>query len=250
VKAYQDHFSVQAAHYARYRPDYPDELFAYLASQAGPESPVWDCATGSGQAASGLARHFAHVWATDASEAQIRDARVHERIEYGVAPAERSGLPRSSVGLVTVAQALHWFNLDRFYAEVRRVLVPGGLLAVWTYSLMSVTPQVDEVIGRFHDDVVGRYWPGERKYVIEGYASIPFPFEERPAPAFRMTAEWEPAACLGYLYSWSAVQRYVRHESRDPVAELAPALRDAWGGDGRRRTVTWPLQVRVGVVGR
>jgi SAM-dependent methyltransferase len=243
-----DHFSKQSDAYARYRPRYPDALFRYLAAEAGRSETAWDCGTGSGQAAVGLARHFARVWATDASAAQIANAAPHPRIAYYVRPAEDSGFAPRSVGLVTVAQALHWFDIDRFYAEVARVLKPGGLIAVWSYALMRVSPEIDEVVHRFHDECVGPYWPAARKYVVEGYASVRFPFDEREPPTFRMSTRWDAESCLGYLRSWSAVQRFIAANSHDPVEDIAPALRRAWGRAGAQRTVRWPLRMRVGAL--
>ncbi len=159
---FADHFSAASADYARYRPDYPDRLFAYLADRAPGRRRAWDCATGNGQAARGLARHFAEVIATDASAQQIASAPPHRRVSYRVAPAEDSGLPDESVELITVAQALHWFDRPRFWPEARRVLVPRGVIAVWCYDLLSIDAEVDAVVGRLYRDVVGPYWPPER----------------------------------------------------------------------------------------
>jgi SAM-dependent methyltransferase len=236
----EDHFSKQAAAYAAFRPTYPDELFAHLAEVCG-GGEVWDCATGSGQAALGLAEHFARVHATDASAEQIRNAPPHPRVTYSVAPAEASGLAPHSIRLVTVAQALHWFDLDAFYAEVRRVLEPGGRIAIWSYGLMRVTPEIDALLHRFHDVDVGPYWPEGRWHVVDGYARLAFPFAREEAPEFRMLARWDLPRLVGYLTSWSAVQR----APGDPVAEIAPELRAAWGAPGTVREVRWPLLLRL-----
>jgi ubiquinone/menaquinone biosynthesis C-methylase UbiE len=245
---FKDHFSSLAADYARFRPRYPDALFAWLADISPGKALVWDCATGNGQAASGLAAHFARVVATDASAAQIAGAERHERIEYRVAPAEASGLADASMDLVTVAQALHWFDLERFYGEVRRVLKPGGVIAAWCYNLLSLSPEVDARLDDFYFNVVGPYWPPERKYLERAYADLPFPFARIDAPAFAMEAEWTLAQLLGYLGTWSATMRYQAARDADPRTALAAELTKLWPHAEQARRVRWPLAVRVGRV--
>ncbi len=204
----KDHFSGHADRYEAFRPSYPESLFAYLASLCLTRELAWDCATGNGQAAVALAPYFRNVVATDASRKQIDQARQREHIRYLVAPAEDVPLESASVDLVSVAQALHWLDLPRFYAEVRRVVRPGGILAVWCYELHSITPEVDAVIRRFYTDIVGSYWPPECRLVEEGYQTLPFPFDELTPPGFQMTQSWDLAHLMGYLDSWSATQRY------------------------------------------
>jgi SAM-dependent methyltransferase len=244
--AFPDHFSAVAAQYAAHRPDYPRALFDWLADAAPSTRAAWDCGTGSGQAAVGLARRFESVFATDASAEQVARARRHRRVAYRAAPAESSGLPAGSVDCVTVAQALHWFDRERFWAEARRVLVPGGVLAAWCYLLFRVDAAVDAVVGRFYGDVVGPYWPPERALVEKGYATIAFPFEELPAPRFRMVKRWTLSQLEGYLTTWSAVRGYVAARGEDPLAALRPELSAAWGGPARVRRVVWDLEVRAG----
>ena len=246
---FKDHFSSHAGAYARHRPRYPVELFAYLAAIAPGRRLAWDCATGNGQAALGLAEHFERVVATDASARQIGQAEAHPRIAYRVAPAERSGLESGSVELTTVAQALHWFDFDAFYAEVRRVSAPGARLAVWVYDLLRVAPALDAVLRRYHDEVVGPYWPPERKWVDERYATIPFPFEEIAAPAFEMRAEWALADLVGYLDTWSAAKRFKNERGEDPLDLIREELAAAWGGPEAVQAIRWPLVLRVGRVG-
>ena len=182
VPSFKDHFSAHASAYARYRPRYPEALFAYLASLCPAHDLAWDCATGNGQAARSLTEHFARVVATDASADQLAHAAPHEQITYHVAPAAQSPLASHSADLVTVAQALHWLDLDAFYAEVRRVLKPGGVLAVWTYGLLRINPAVDAVIQRLYTDIVGAYWPPERRHVEDGYRALAFPFDAIEPP--------------------------------------------------------------------
>ncbi len=249
---FADHFSGHAGDYARYRPTYPPALFAYLADLCAGHDLAWDCATGSGQAALGLAAHFARVVATDASAAQIDQATPHPRVVYRVALAHESPLDDASADLVTVAQALHWFDPDSFYAEVRRVLKPEGVFAAWTYGLFHLAPDdpvasaVDPLVEAFYRERVGPYWPPERRHVETGYRSLPFPFDEIDAPGFAMEARWTLGDVLGYLRTWSATQRYVQDRGRDPVAEAEPDFAAAWGDPSVRRTVQWPLRLRCG----
>jgi SAM-dependent methyltransferase len=243
---FEDHFSADSAGYRANRPGYPDALFDHLAAMAPHRELAWDCATGSGQAASGLARHFRRVIATDASTQQITNTVSHPNIEYRVATAEHSGLDYHSVDLCTVAQSLHWFDLDLFYQEVRRVLVTGGVLAIWSYNLLTVTPEVDAVIRRLYHDLLGPWWPPQRQLVERGYADIPFPFEPLPTPRFDMHAQWQLAQLTGYLRTWSAVQRYLQEKGEDAVAVVEAELQAAWGEATLRRRVQWPLALRLG----
>ena len=246
--AFHDHFSGHAPDYRTYRPNYPPELFAYLKSLAPNAARVWDCGTGNGQAAVALAEHFPGVFATDASAEQIAQAEVHPRVTYAVAPAEKCPLPHGSVELVTVAQALHWFDFDPFYAEVRRVCKPGGVIAAWTYDLHSCWPEIDPILQRLQDEFVGPYWPPERKYVTASYRTIPFPFADVPAPPFAMTAEWTLAEMLGYMNTWSATKRFIQTHGFNPVERLTPEFAVMWGDPAGRRTVRWAFHTRIGRV--
>lgn len=245
---FKDHFSTQAGQYSKFRPRYPRTLFEFLASLAPGRTRAWDCGTGSGQAAAGLAEFFTEVVATDASAKQIENARPHPGVSFRVAPAEQSGLEDASVDLVTVAQALHWFDLDRFYAEVARVARPAGILAAWTYDLFTITPPVDAVVHHYYTEIVGPYWPPERKWVEQRYRTIPFPFEERPVPSFNLTAEWEMADLIGMLNTWSATQKCRETTESDPLLLIEESLARAWGEAGTTRPVVWPLSLRVGQV--
>ncbi len=243
---FKDHFSERPGSYLRHRPRYPEELYRHLAERAPSRRRAWDCATGNGQAAVGLAAHFERVVATDASLAQLAHRRPHPRVRYHAAAAERAGIAADSCDLVTVAQALHWLERDLFYAEARRVARPGAKIAAWTYGLLSLGPPLDEAIERFFAWTVGPYWPPERRWVDEGYATLPFPFERLPAPTLAIEAEWGLAELLGYLGTWSAVRAYRGRNGRDPVAEVAPELERAWGAPERRRRVRWALHLLVG----
>jgi SAM-dependent methyltransferase len=245
--AFKDHFSGHAATYSTYRPTYPSRLFEWLAETAPRRDRAWDAGTGSGQAAVGLAEHFGLVVGTDASAAQVRHGAPHPRVEYRVAPAEASGLPAAWADLVTVAQALHWFDLPRFFAEARRVLSPDGLLAVWCYGDCRLDdPAVDRIVHRYNRDTVEDYWPPERDLVLSEYRHIRFPFREVPTPSLSLEAAWTLPQVAGYLRSWSATTRYAKALGRDPVYAVEEALREVWGPSDSTRAVRWPLTMRAG----
>jgi Methyltransferase domain len=205
----------------------------------------WDAGTGSGQAAGGLAGHFAEVVATDASADQIAHAAPHPGVTYRVAPAENSGLDDASVDLVTAGQAVHWFDQKKFFDEVKRVAVRGGAIAVWAYDLFDLAGEAGAVFRRFHASVE-RYWPPERALVARRYADLPFPFEKISVPAVTMAAEWDLERTFGYLSTWSAVKRCAKETGRDPIAEFAPVLAAAWGDPASEKTISWPLVLRAG----
>jgi SAM-dependent methyltransferase len=242
---FKDHFSRQAADYAKFRPGYPPELFAYLGNIAPSRQLAWDCGTGNGQAAVGLAAVFNCVIATDASENQIANTQSHQRVEYRVAPAENSGLESETVDLIMVAQALHWFDLDRFYGEAQRVLKPNGVLAASAYNLLQIEPAIDEVVNRYYHEVVGPFWPPERK-LVERFADLPFPFRQIDPPKFEMKASWNLDHLVGYLRTWSSTQRFIAAKASDPLQQIIDELRAAWGAPEQTRTVIWPLTLRIG----
>jgi SAM-dependent methyltransferase len=259
--AFKDHFSHGSADYARGRPEYPEALFDFLANLPAARDAAWDCGTGTGQAARSLAARFRTVAATDASASQAamaeRETRSRasspaspaarpDRIVYAAAPAERVPLRDASIDLITVAQALHWFDFPAFFAESRRVLRPGGILAAWCYGNCSVTPAVDKAYARLYADIVGPYWPPERAHIENGYASIPFPFAPLPCPVFAMEARWDLEAFQAYLETWSAVKYYRKDKGADPMALVRGDLERAWGGGGERRLITWPLILKAG----
>jgi SAM-dependent methyltransferase len=243
---FKDHFSKQATDYAIFRPGYPQELFTYLGSVAPSRQLAWDCGTGNGQAAAGLASVFDRVMATDASEKQIANAQPHERVEYRVAPAENSGIESGTIDLIMIAQALHWFDLDRFYAEARRVLKPGGTLAASAYNLLHIEPAINQVVNRYYSEVVGPFWPPERK-LVENFIDLPFPFHEIDPPKFEMTAHWNLEHLVGYLETWSSTQRFIAATGVDPLEQIGDELRTVWGDPQRTRKVRWPLTLRIGV---
>jgi SAM-dependent methyltransferase len=245
ILSFPDHFSQQASDYARYRPVYPAKLYEYLASLTPEHDRAWDVGTGNGQAAIGLARHFQSIIATDPSAQQIELAVPHERVTYRVTTAERTGLDDRSIDLIAVAQAVHWFDLDRFYAEARRVLKPPGVLAVWCYNLTEITPEVDRVMESYYHDVLGEFWPPQIRWVDQHYRTLPFPFEEVAAPQFTVEAVWSLNDLFGYLSSWSAAQKYKEAHGVDPLGTKRAEFEAAWGAE-INRAVHWPLYLRVG----
>jgi SAM-dependent methyltransferase len=246
--SFKDHFSGHAADYAKYRPTYPPELFAYLASIAPDRDSAWDCATGNGQAARALAPFFRHVIATDASRTQIAQAPLDPRIQYFVAPADQTPIPAGSIALVTVAQAVHWFDLPKFYAEVRRVTRPGGVLACWCYTLLSVAPPIDAVLFRLYEEILGTYWPPERRLTDEKYQTIPFPFDELSSPPFEMHQTWTLDQLAGYLNTWSSVKKYQLDHGENPLELIWDELTALWGDPQQALPINWPLHMRVGRV--
>lgn len=241
-----DHFSGHAADYARHRPSYPSGLFAWLAAQSPGLNQAWDCATGNGQAALALAAHFRRVHATDLSAEQLAQAASHPRIEYRQGPAEASGLAARSCELITVAQALHWFCNESFFAEVRRVLRPGGLFAAWTYTLLHGDPALTEIVTDYSTKVVGAYWPPQRRWVDLGYRGMPFPCADIAVPEFEIRRELTLDEVLDYLRTWSSTQRCLKETGVDPCLALRARLSELWPEQGGRKTIVWPVILRCG----
>lgn len=246
---FKDHFSDRAALYATCRPLYPDSLFAQLARLTREHGAAADCGTGNGQAALGLAKHFRRVIATDPSEEQISRALPHERIDYTVARAESIPLPDFSADLVTAAQALHWFDPPRFFREAQRILSAGGAIAVWGYGdPVMDTDALHETLRAFNRGTLEQYWFAERQLLLDGYRTIPFPFEEVALPPQRLEVRWTLAELAGYLRTWSSTARYAAERGVDPVPEVEKALSRDWGDPGERRLIWWPLHLRAGRV--
>jgi SAM-dependent methyltransferase len=244
---FRDHFSAGAAEYAAFRPHYPGALFDFLAESAPARNDAWDAGTGSGQAAVDLARLFANVIATDPSARQIERATPHPRVTYRVEPAERSSLEPSSMDLVTAAQAVHWFDRTRFWGEVRRVLRPRGVIAVWTYLLFEIAPPIDEIVRQFYGGIVGPYWPPERRLTEQRYQTIEFPFAEFDAPDFVIEQFMTLDDVAGYIRTWSATRSFMKHHQVDPVDDLVKELTRAWQSH-QPRLARWPIAMRVGRV--
>jgi SAM-dependent methyltransferase len=241
-----DHFSAHAADYARHRPSYPTELFAWLAAQTPGHGLAWDCATGNGQAALALTEHFKRVHATDFSAEQLTQAKPHPCIDYHLAPADASGLAADSCDLVTVAQALHWFCNERHFTEVRRVLKPGGLFAAWTYTLLHGDPELSAIVKDFSVNTVGSYWPPERRWVDLGYRGMPFPCEDIETPDFEIRLDLTLKDVLAYLRTWSSTQGCIKETGVDPCVALGERLKEVWATPDAPKTIVWPITLRCG----
>jgi SAM-dependent methyltransferase len=247
---FQDHFSEQAQAYARHRPTYPADMFAYLASLAPSRQLAWDCGTGNGQAAIALAEHFQHIIATDASASQIENAFPHDRVEYRVEPSEQTSLPNGAFDLVTVGTAVHWFDFGLFYAEVRRVAKANGILAVWTYSFPDIIPTVEQWIENFYYVTLKGFWPERIRFLEQRYETLPFPFEEIRPPAFQMEADWTLDSLVGFLSSWSAVRRFVDVQGEAAFEAQVEELATAWGEATQTMKIRWPLHFRIGRISK
>ncbi|MES2560962.1 MAG: class I SAM-dependent methyltransferase [Bacteroidota bacterium] len=243
---FKDYFSKQSDIYAKYRPQYPPELYAFLASKTAAHNKVWDCGTGNGQAAVDLTQYYQEVFATDPSEQQIVNSTPHPQVTYAVEKAERSSLPDASVDLITVANAMHWFDFELFYAEVKRVLKPDGIIAAWSYALPFISEEIDPIVYNFHHGVLNDYWVAENRLVEKEYSTIPFPFKEHLHPEFYSYKEMDLVDTIGYFNTWSAVQRYIATNHINPTDEFAKALSNVWGYPETKRIMRWKLALKIG----
>lgn len=232
--------------YARFRPDYPDQLVEFLVAVTPDLRLAVDVGCGTGQLTVRLARHFDQVVGIDPSADQIANAVPAEQICYRCVPAEKLPLPDKCANLITAAQAAHWFDLSAFYAEVRRISKPAGILAMISYGVLSLEPELDERIRHFYWQEIGAYWPAERKLVDSGYAEMDFPFPEFSAPPLCIKLAWDLPDLLGYISTWSAVRR-AREAGQDAVLmKFAQAMARSWGQPETRRSITWPISMRIG----
>jgi SAM-dependent methyltransferase len=243
---FADHFSGHAAQYAAYRPRYPAGLFDWLASVAPGRELAWDVGTGSGQVAHGLVTRFARVVATDPSSKQIEQAAPHPRIRYDITTYS-SGLLEQSAQLVAVGQAIHWFDLEPFFAEARRVLQPRGVVAAFAYAHSRVEPEVDRWVREYHDVTLAGYWAPEHLLIHGGYRTLAMPIDELAAPAFELVEQWTLARYLGFLRTWSSVQRLIADGGEAKVLAFEEGLRERWGAV-KVRPVLWPLVMRAGTL--
>ena len=243
--SFKDYFSDQAGAYKTFRPTYPKVLFDYLASISPSRELAWDCACGSGQASEALVNYFLIVVATDGSQDQICNANPYPNIQYRMETAEHSSLPTHSVDLIVVGQALHWFVTDAFFAEAKRVLKPKGVLAVWSYNLLTISPGLDEIIREFDKKIIGEYWAPERVLVDHDYRDIQFPFQTVITKNLTMRENWNFQQLVGYLDTWSAVQAYRKSKQAEPLDLINDNLLLAWGSPSQVRAVSWPLKLYV-----
>jgi SAM-dependent methyltransferase len=247
ITAMKDNFSNQAAEYASYRPAYPAALLDYICGLVPEKKLAWDCGTGNGQTAILLAAYFENVFASDISRQQLTKAPAKENIRYVLEPAEQTSLKDCSINLITVSQALHWFHFEKFYAEVKRVAAPGAIIAAWTYSLLHIEPAIDQLIRNFHDETLGSSWDDERKYVIDEYKTIPFPFKPTETPAFEIVTSWTIEMLGGYLSTWSALQKFISANGYDPLPQLMLSLKKYWL-PGQAKEIIFPLYLKLGAV--
>lgn len=241
----KDNFSTQAAEYAIYRPTYPKEMYDFIFSLVKNRNAAWDCATGNGQVARELALHFDNVYATDISKKQIEQALKLPNIVYQVESSDKVNAADGSFDLITVAQAIHWFNFDAFYSEVKRTLKPEGIFAVIGYGIMSIDKKVDKAVHKLYEDFLGKYWDPERRYIEENYKTIPFPFKEITAPHIFIKTHWNFNQLIGYLNTWSALQHYKKANERNPIEYMFTELKEAWGSDAEKE-IRFPVLLRVG----
>lgn len=241
----KDNFSTQSDKYAKYRPTYPSGLFEFINSTVQHKRNAWDCGTGNGQVAYELAKTFDWVFATDISQSQIDNALKADNISYSVQPAEKTDFDNELFDLIIVAQAIHWFDFDKFYAEVRRTAKENALICVIGYGKLEISEQTDNVIADFYDNAIGKYWDKERKYIEENYKTIPFPFDEIQPPNFINTQHWTLEHLIGYLNTWSAVKHFIRQNNYNPVEKLQKDIEPLWGNEQIKR-VHFPLLLRAG----
>lgn len=239
-------FSQSSDQYAKHRPQYPDELFSYLGEICSGHSSAWDCGTGNGQAAVSIAKFFNQVEATDISDEQIKQAIPNAKVKYHVSPAEQTSFKNEAFDLVTVAVAIHWFDQAKFFQEVNRVLKRGGVLAVWTYGLTEVDPEIDAVIS---DDLlkpIDSFWAEGNRQVMNGYRDLVMPFVEiENKPSFAVKMAWDLNQLCAYFRTWSAVKRYMTEVGSDPVASLEAKLKAIWGKPSDTKLVRMPLFLRL-----
>ena len=241
--ATKDYFSDHSKLYATFRPTYPEELYAFVFKHVKKFDSAWDCATGNGQVAQALAKQFRQVEATDISRQQLDNAVKINNIHYSLQGAEQTTFPDKHFDLITVGQAMHWFDLPKFYNEANRVAKKDALLAVWGYAVCSVNPNVDEHFNHFYNHVVGPYWDSARRMVEEEYSNIPFPFEQIATPKFSINVEWSLEEFAGYLTTWSATQKFIKDKNYNPVPDVVKLIRPHWS---EKEKVSFPVFLKLG----
>jgi SAM-dependent methyltransferase len=245
-----DHFSSTSREYSFSRPIYPDVLYRFLNDITPNKDMAWDCATGNGQAAIGLCKYFKNVIASDASKGQLEYQFNRNNIRYEMFSAEKADIQDNSVDLITVAQAAHWFDLDKFYKEVTRVSKSNGVLAIWSYGMHKIDSDIDKISEKLNvgGDILGRYWPKETNYVKEDYKTIPFPFEEVPAPKFEMKVNWNLDDLVCYMQTWSAVKRFSKEKKFNPLSLVMEELERLWWKRDKQKVAKWDINLSVGKI--
>jgi len=244
----KDLFSKQSDLYARYRPTYPKELYEYILSFVKRKDTAWDCATGNGQAAAVLADQFKKVIATDISAAQIDKAIRKENIEYSVCAAESTPFAENTFDLVTVAQAYHWIKWDEFRNEAVRVCKNKAVIAVWMYyNHTTGDKRIDDAVHDFYENVTKPYWDYERKYVEEKYSTVKFDYEPLPVKKFETILHWHREDLIGYISSWSAIQKMIKVNDHSPIPIIEEKIKILWP-EGEVKKVSFPIYLKLGRV--
>ncbi|TAF67012.1 MAG: class I SAM-dependent methyltransferase [Cytophagales bacterium] len=246
----KDNFSTQADLYARYRPNYPQELIDFLLHLTPkPYKAAWDCATGNGQVAQAIAPFFEHIYATDLSEKQLEHAPQQANVQYQVATAENAPhIPDHSCQLITVAQAIHWIDTTAFYKEAHRIATPNALLAIWGYGLHKINPQIDTIIQHFYTQIVGKYWDEERKHIDQAYSQIPFPYSQITTPEFFIEKHWDLHTLIGYLNTWSSTQKYIKIHQQNPIEAIQKDLQNAWQNPNENKPIRWNIFMKTTIL--
>lgn len=238
----KDNFSHNSSNYAQFRPSYPDEVFTFLQTILPARKRAWDCATGTGQVAQKLVNLFDQVEATDLSENQLKNAVLNPKIRYSQQVAEQTDFPDRHFDCITVGQAVHWFDFEKFYTEAKRVLKPSGLIVILGYGNIRVHNQeIQNRVTKLYAETLKTYWDPERHYIDENYQTIPFPFEEIPHPEFTIRHTWNRDQLLGYLNTWSAVKHYKDKHEINPIDLLLPELPDF-----ETVEMAFPVLLRIG----
>ena len=241
----KDNFSSQSEKYAKFRPTYPSDFFDYLNSIIPNKENAWDCGTGNGQVALELSKTFDNVFATDISQSQIDNAVLADNIKYSIQPAEKTDFDSNQFDLITIAQAIHWFDFEQFYKEVKRTAKKKAVICVVGYGRIKISEQIDEVITNFYTNIIGTYWDQERKYIDENYQTIPFPFNELKIPNFENRHNWTLDHLVGYLNTWSAVKHFIRKKGYNPIDKLQNVIKQYWKNE-EKKEVKFPVLLRVG----
>ena len=243
----KDNFSSASDLYAKYRPTYPQELFDFIQKHVNNKITAWDCGTGNGQVAYELAKTFQHVYASDISQSQLDHALLANNISYSLQPAENTNYKNNAFDLIVIAQAIHWFDFEKFYQEAKRTAKENAIIAVIGYGRITISKEIDEIISNFYTQIIGPFWDKERKYIDENYATIPFPFQEIEAPKFENKHLWNFNHLIGYLNTWSAVKHFKTKNGFNPIDKLRLELEKHWHNN-EEKEITFPILLRLGFI--
>ena len=249
MKDTKDLFSNRSGDYRKFRPEYPIGFLDEIISLCHGRTQAWDCGTGNGQVAATLSRSFEFVKATDISVSQLENAFQAENIVYSVSRAEQTEFGPNSFDLITVAQAVHWFDFEAFFREVKRVGCQHGVLAIWGYGLLRIEPGIDQLIDGFYQKTVGDFWNEERKHIENAYSSIPFPFAElQLSSQYNIEKEFTPDSLAGYIGTWSAVKNFQKSRGYDPIPGLLKDLNANWGSGNSVKKAVFPIFTKIGKI--